>query len=112
MPNKPTTILLILICLAALFWFFHESNTGCNVAYLKLHGDVVTYIPVTDSTTTSSNPVDETASEDITKQIRDANRDSHIKAIVLEIDSPGGSPVGGEEMELALKHSQKPTVAK
>jgi protease-4 len=110
------------------------------VAYIKLHGEVVTYIPPpadvatsTDytylsfppssddatSTDTSDQTApqdtsivpDQTASEDVTKAIRQASADPSIKAIVLEIDSPGGSPVGGEEMELALKHAQKPTVA-
>ena len=34
-----------------------------------------------------------------------------MKAIVLEVDSYGGLPVAGQEIEMALKQVQKPTVA-
>ena len=101
-----------LACIAFLAWFFlGPENASCNVAYLKLHGEVVTYVPAGDATTTSNYPADETSSEDLTQSIRDAARDDGIKAIVLEIDSPGGSPVGGEEIASALRTTGKPTAA-
>ena len=37
--------------------------------------------------------------------------DPSIKAILLQIDSPGGDPVAGEDIATALKHATKPTVA-
>ena len=124
------------IVVILIFWLANSHKSSCNVAYIKLHGEVVTYItppdatsptdtylsfPPSDATSTdpsdqaapqdTSEAFDQTASEDVTQAIRQAAADSSIKAIVLEIDSYGGSPVAGQEMELALKHAQKPTVA-
>lgn len=128
-------VLVIILIL----WLANSHRSSCNVAYIKLHGEVVTYIappadvatstvytylsfPPSDATSTdTSDPtappdtsvaaLDQTASEDVTQAIRQAAANPSIKAIVLEVDSYGGSPVGGQEMELALKHAQKPTVA-
>lgn len=71
---------------------------------------MVTYIPDSQASSTG-NGFDQTASEDVTQSIRDAAADPSIQAIVLEIDSQGGSPVAGEEIQAALKDTKKPTVA-
>jgi protease-4 len=51
-------------------------------------------------------------SEDLAKTIRKARRDSTIKAIVLRINSPGGSALGSEVIwrEVKLAKETKPTV--
>jgi protease-4 len=98
----------IMVC--ALIYLVLNPFPNCNVAYITLHGDVITYGTLSDGSGSSSD-TDSTASEDVTQEIRDADSDNSIKAIVLEIDSPGGSPVGGEEIESTLKASPKPTVA-
>jgi protease-4 len=77
----------------------------CNVYNLSLHGFLDTYVPLKDS------EEDATASEDIWRNIKLAEADEAIKAIVLEIDSGGGIPVAGEEVANILKASSKPTVA-
>ena len=43
--------------------------------------------------------------------IEKADKNPKIKAIILEIDSPGGSPVGSEEIANAVKKTNKTTVA-
>ena len=48
---------------------------------------------------------------DLKKDIKEAENDDAIEAIILEIDSYGGSPVGAEEIANALKNTKKPTVA-
>jgi protease-4 len=55
--------------------------------------------------------LDASASEDVTQSIRDAAADPDMKAIILEIDSPGGDPVAGEEIESELKSVKVPSVA-
>ncbi|MDR3571002.1 MAG: S49 family peptidase [Candidatus Pacebacteria bacterium] len=114
MLSTPAKIVLgiMALCLivAAASSFWGASNSSCNVAYIPIHGEMVTYIPASDSAS-SSNPQDFTASQDVTNSIRSAAADSSIKAIVLEIDSPGGDPVAGEEIEDALKLTDKPSVA-
>lgn len=47
----------------------------------------------------------------ISKLIDKANKDIMIKAIILEINSPGGSVVASKEIANAIKSAQKPTVA-
>lgn len=49
-------------------------------------------------------------SEDITESIRTANDDSTVKAIVLRINSPGGSPAAAEEIVTEIKKTNKPIV--
>ena len=86
----------------------NTKEDNCNVAGIELHGDVVTYLY------TSNDPEhinDQSASQDIVYAIQEADKDDNIKAIVLEIDSMGGSPLAGEEIAIALKKANKPTVA-
>ncbi len=49
-------------------------------------------------------------SEDITKRLKDASEDEGVKAIVLRINSPGGSPAAAEEIVAAMKKVKKPIV--
>ncbi len=51
------------------------------------------------------------SSKTIVAFIEDAEEDAQIKAIVLEINSPGGSAVASDEIATAIKKSTKPTVA-
>jgi len=50
-------------------------------------------------------------SSDIIKMIEKAEDKTNIKAILLEIDSPGGAPVATDEIAQAIKDAKKPTVA-
>ncbi|MGC9602527.1 MAG: S49 family peptidase [Minisyncoccia bacterium] len=108
--KKAYIIGAVALAVILLLWFVVPRTHSCNVAYIPLHGDLVTYVPASEATSTG-NAYDQTSSEDVTAAIRQAAADPSIKAIVLEIDSPGGSPVGGQEIELALKQIHKPTVA-
>ncbi len=86
------------------------SYEGCTVAGINLHGSIVTYVPE-HAENDSYFDYDVVASEDILWAIDNANEDENIKAIVLEVDSLGGSPVAGEEISNAIKNSPKPVVA-
>jgi protease-4 len=114
-PSNARTLLIaggIVIVAMFLVWAIVPARgyASCSVAYIPVHGELVTYVPASESTTTG-DAYDQTASEDVTRSIRTADADPEIKGIVLEIDSPGGSPVAGEEIQAALKQSSKPTVA-
>ncbi len=50
------------------------------------------------------------ASEDIAKSLKDAANDDSVKAIVMRINSPGGSPAAAEEIVGAMKKTKKPIV--
>ncbi len=49
-------------------------------------------------------------SEDITKSLNDASEDNGVKAIVMRINSPGGSPAAAQEIVAAMKKIKKPIV--
>ncbi len=92
-----------------------SSLSDCNTLGINLHGTLVTYIPsqgsADDPDDYQAEYGDAVASENVVSSIQQANDDDSIKAIMLEVDSGGGSPVGGEEIAKALKASTKPTVA-
>lgn len=92
-----------------------SSFTGfCNVAGINIHGQIFTYIPETFTSEEEYEYYgsgDAISSDKLTSIIEEANEDATIEAILLEIDSVGGSPVAAEEIAYAIKKSEKPTVA-
>lgn len=52
-----------------------------------------------------------TSSEEVVKQLREADSDPDIKAILLRINSPGGTAAAGKEMFIEVKRTKKPVVA-
>ncbi|MDO8668736.1 MAG: S49 family peptidase [Candidatus Buchananbacteria bacterium] len=87
-----------------------STEGNCNVVGINLHGEVVTYVPPENEGSNGYSTQDQTGSESIMQYIEEAEADDSIKAIVMEIDSMGGSPVAGEEISLALKNAKKPSV--
>lgn len=84
---------------------------NCNVYGINLHGDVVTYNS-NDSYNNQYDVIyDQTSADDIIWAVNKAQDNDKIKAIVVEIDSYGGSGVAGEEMMTAFKQSKKPVIA-
>ncbi len=85
----------------------------CNVNAYTLYGDLVTAgtrLPVSDSGNGDASAAMYTVSDDLVSGIDASEKDPNIKAIVLEVDSPGGLPVAGEEVANALRTTSKPTV--
>ncbi len=87
-----------------------EYNESCNVQGITLHGDLETYIPPQSGGSMLDN-TDVVSSEDLLYYFSQAEKDNKIKAILVEVDSVGGSPVAGEEIANIIKESTKPVVA-
>jgi len=91
-----------------------QQPAACNVADVQLYGALV-YYPAENggsaSSATGDGSLDQTAAEDVRQEIEAADADPGVKAILLQIDSPGGDPVAGEDVMDALRHASKPTVA-
>jgi len=87
-----------------------SDDSPCNVKGIELRGDLVTYIPAGSMLEDGRQLYDETASDYILAKIEEAESDEAIRAIILEIDSYGGSAVAAEEVANALKRAKKPTV--
>lgn len=87
------------------------TGGACNVSGIKLHGDIMSYIPPTSFDAEKTLLEDQVASGEVVNMIKSAEKDDKIKAIFLEVDSYGGEPVAGEEISNAIKYATKPTVA-
>ncbi len=96
------------------------ESGACNVAVVNLHGELYTYAPtkgedtsLMNASSTGADPSLTTIaiSGDIAQKIETIATFPDIKAIVLDVDSGGGSPVAGEEIARALIGSHMPTVA-
>lgn len=83
----------------------------CNVTAITLRDCLVTYTTGEEGEAESQGCYALTSSESVVAMIEEANNDSHVHAILLDVDSYGGSPVAGEEMAEAVKASEKPVVA-
>lgn len=90
--------------ISSIFTVFTGADSFGNVALIKLSGTIVTEGNSGFGETLAS-------SSDIVKFIKEADEDPSIKAIVLEINSPGGSPVASKEIVDAVKRTNKTTYA-
>lgn len=112
-------ILLFTVGNAVIFVYFFlpEGVTGCNVNGYTLYGEMVTSRAYTAPASSQDEEGEYerghtvTISDAILTGIEKSEKDNTIKAIILEIDSPGGQPVAGEEVAIALRRFSKPTVA-
>ena len=78
--------------------------TGPAVAIIPVHGPIVEgHAPAWSST-------DVAAADDIIAMITAAKHDAGVKAIVLEVNSPGGGIVPSDRIYQALKNTDKPIV--
>jgi protease-4 len=84
-------------------FFSGEKSFSGNVALIEVNGEI--------STSVGSLFSDIVSSGDVAGLIKDAEDDTFIKAIIISVNSPGGSPVGGEEIVRQIKQSNKPVVA-
>jgi protease-4 len=95
-------VLLILVFVAVISLM--GLSTGNTVAVIPLQGE----IGYSQSSLLSGDVV---TPDTIDQEIKQAEDDSSVSAIVLEINSPGGSPVASEEIMNTVKESKKPVVA-
>ena len=77
-----------------------------DVSAIKpIEGDYIAKVSIEDLITTD---------EDLLDKLEDLKEDERAKAVIIELDTPGGTAVGGEELYLAIRaisESGKPTVA-
>jgi len=99
-------IALVAISIGGAYLLTREGiSQGGKVAVIEVHGLI--------STTPSSGflEIEGATPEKIKKQIEKAEKDPQVKAIVLDINSPGGTIVASEAIAQAVKSAKKPTVA-
>jgi len=102
-------ILIILIVLVFVTYHFQEKdNCSENIAVIPITGEIISSPRYnTDGSIDKSTVV----SLDLISQIRKANKDKEVKAIVFIINSPGGDAESAQEVSTAIKEVHKPTVS-
>lgn len=80
-----------------------------NTAVIPIKGDIAVDETGYFSETFFATPV--STSEEVVMMIEKADKNPSIKAIVLDINSLGGSPVASQEMSSAIKKTNKTMVA-
>ncbi|MFH1774263.1 MAG: signal peptide peptidase SppA, partial [Methanobacteriota archaeon] len=82
-----------------------EFAFGDKVALIDIHGTI--------SMSSDSSIFGEVRAtpENFKKALKQAERDSSVKAILLDINCPGGSVVASGEIADAIKNCKKPTIA-
>ena len=79
------------------------STAGANIAVVEAAGEIADGTAQNSLLSGSSG----IASDDLSAAIRQATRDANIKAIVLRVDSPGGSVTASDQILDAVKKAQK-----
>ena len=94
-------IIIGAIVFVVIIFLAGNKNIGKNVAVIPIEGTITTtggYNFMFQRTTSSS---------EIISFIDDAVKDKNIKAIIFEINSPGGSAVASSEIAEAIKEAKK-----
>ncbi|MDP2218428.1 MAG: signal peptide peptidase SppA [Methanolobus sp.] len=96
---------VLLLIIGSSFALMHQALSG----ELYTSNDKVAVIYVQGTLLTSSIPggLGYATSEDISANIRKATNDKAVKAIVLRINSPGGSSTAGEEIYTEVKRASE-----
>ncbi|MBD3387505.1 MAG: signal peptide peptidase SppA [Candidatus Altiarchaeales archaeon] len=102
-------VMVVAFSIAALLSGFNvpELGTGGDVAVIPIHGTITM-----GSCPGSLLYMESCAQVDtIKKQLRDADKDPTVKAIVLDVYSGGGNVVASRELMRAVRNTKKPVVA-
>jgi len=117
MTKSKTVLIIILVSFVSLVIFFgiiialvsllnNSSGIGRgNIAVIPIKG------VITSESGSSILSAPGASSTEIIKLIEKADNDPSVKAIILEINSPGGSAVASDEIGQALKSTDKLKVA-
>jgi protease IV len=94
---------LILISGLAITWFFFEHGDSRGVTVVRMEGEMVTG---------KASDADIVGSEVVGNELREAADDPMVEAIVLRVNSPGGTPAAAQEIidDLEYAKTKKPVV--
>lgn len=100
-----TVILLIVVASVSVSSFTYISDGECNVAVVPIEGVIVPFSGIIDLGGLAITP------SGVQSYLDTVADDSYIKAVLFEINSPGGTPVAAESITELIKHYSLPTVA-
>lgn len=85
----------------------YVSDGMCTIAVIPMQGEVLAY----EGAYGTGDMDDAVSPEDVRAALARAESDPFIYGVLVRLDSPGGSPAGGEAITDALKDSSMPVVA-
>jgi protease IV len=97
------TVGLLLVCIVSVAFFLLSHPDTQGVSIVRMEGTMVTG---------QAEDADTIGSEVVGRELRDAADDPMVEAIVLRINSPGGSPAAAQEIigDLEYAKTKKPVV--
>ncbi len=96
-------LFLLSIVLSSVISFFAGDSGAGNTAMINVKGPIIV---------SRSTPFSEYASSsDITGFIEEADQNPAVRAIIINVNSPGGSAVASDEIARAVREANKTTVA-
>jgi protease-4 len=99
------TIILVVVALNTLYQSEMTISDGtCNIAFMPVEGTILPFNGLVDV------PLVITP-EAIEEFVRNAENEPEIDAILIEINSPGGTPVASQRIAESLKGTNLPVVA-
>lgn len=106
--TKSIVIVLTLIATVFIISIFYNVNDNisdgtCNVAVLPIEGVILPYYGIGDFKMVSTPEMVESYMDALEK-------DGNIKAVLAEINSPGGTPVASERIAERLRSSDLPVI--
>ncbi len=92
---------------------------GCNVLGLQVHGTILgtlSQVPVTDLISVGDEygtlrAPNYAISNQLVGMLDWASEDENIKAVIVDVDSPGGTAAAGDELAQAVRRLGKPSAA-
>lgn len=101
--------LIVFVVLVALLWLISSVNNNSVLV------PEIVIIPITGEIGLESGGGlfggGGLSADEIVKQIEIANSNKHVAAIILELNTPGGTVVASEDIAKAVEKSEKPVVA-
>lgn len=96
-------VLVLVFGLLALVGLNDAVSFGDTVRVIPVHGEI--------SSDGFSARTDELSSQEVVDALKDAEDDASVAAVVLDIQSPGGSIVATKQVVAQLQRMQKPVVS-
>lgn len=104
--GKGILVFIVLIIIAAIFSFSNgPSISGSQISVIPVRGVITLY--GSDSLFDSGI----VSATEVVKKIEIADTNPNVKAIIIEINSPGGTVVASKEISTAIENANKPVVA-
>jgi signal peptide peptidase SppA len=103
-----------------------RPEPSCDVATVRLYGELYSFVAKDDDVTRPDEPTyyrDDvpsdadslrsfvSSSDEVVRAIEAAAANPAVRGVIVEIDSPGGSPYAGDAIRGALERLGKPSVA-